>query len=59
MSGSGVCRVDTLSGETPDLAAITGVHVSGHAAADPANSYNSAIYLTSDIIQWITEQMAL
>lgn len=58
MSGSGVCRVDTLVGATPDLAAITGVHVSGHTATDPANSYNTAIYLTRDVIRWITEQMA-
>jgi hypothetical protein len=59
MSGSGVCRVDTLGAEKkPDLAAITGVHVGGHTASDPANSYNWAVYLTSDVIHWITAQMA-
>lgn len=56
MSGSGVCRIDPVSGN-PDLATITGVHVGGEDTGDPATSYNKAVYLTDAVIQELTAKI--
>jgi V8-like Glu-specific endopeptidase len=58
-SGSAVCQVHTGEGgaQVPNLAHINAVHVAGYEATDPDDRYNWGVYLTSEIIQWVTEQV--
>jgi len=59
-SGSAVCRVHVGQGgtEVPDLAHVNAVHVDGNDVVDPDDRYNWGVYLTPEIIRWVTEQLA-
>ena len=56
-SGSAVCRVlGTGTAEAPDVAHVNAIHING-VGTGPGSPYNEAVYLTSDIIRWVAEQV--